>query len=639
MQGDCNSDGDGILDCSSQMLYQMPDISKYDNVTEANFRNNFIVEIPSKAFDSVAETLEILDLSHNNISFLDENCFHGLTKLKILKLGHNRLCLHSAYREGIFKDLTNLKVLYTFGNKCFDDSPAQRNLDTYKDLSYLSDWAPLLKDLTNHSDVAPEIMDIYPPAHNNYPDASFKDLISLERISLDIAANFTLGNRFKSLRKLASIEISGYDTSVRPVIISNHSFSSLAGIPITSLTLRGYSYGSIDSGALQHFEKLKIVNIACTQGLRSILKSMHNMPRLSLETLILDGVRLYDPVQDSKTPSISSDAKQNQLGKQYGLFCHPKFNNVKRLSIRLTGLTGITLKREVETCLPSLEQLNIGGNDFVPPINFINRIGPLFQDLHPVLLQQGFPEHLFHLTRRIRTLDASHRPDLIVYMNDMFCKPTELEVEDYFSQDQQTGSEEQLPGPAIYAIPQKFKDSHDLTTSTIVQFPFSPRVTSMEMTQYYCGGRWTKELLSCPWILFPFDSLVSLNLSYNDAKGLPCEILGLTKLRIFDCTGCNLDSMSPNLTKREYLPNVEKLLLSNNRLGALAKSDQKFLHEMTNLKELVISNNEIEELAFDLFKNLNKLEKLDLSGNILSAHKDLGLQVSRFRQLTFLDLS
>ncbi len=147
------------------------------------------------------------------------------------------------------------------------------------------------------------------------------------------------------------------------------------------------------------------------------------------------------------------------------------------------------------------------------------------------------------------------------------------------------------------------------------------------------------QALSCPWVIFPFDSLVSLNFSRNDARELPCGILGLRKLKIFDCTGCNLDSISPELTKRTNLPNIEQLLLANNRLGALAQKDSSLLHELTELKRLDLSNNGIEEFSYSMFKNLHKLEKLDLSLNKLRVDKDLDINVSQFINLKLLDLS
>ena len=114
-----NSSVEFIIECSQKELQSIPFFVEELNVTAIHLDHNSIKEVLSNIFINVSTNLEILGLSHNNIHILHDKAFSNLCKLKILKLGHNRLCLPQAYPDGIFQDLKELHTLYTLGNKCF----------------------------------------------------------------------------------------------------------------------------------------------------------------------------------------------------------------------------------------------------------------------------------------------------------------------------------------------------------------------------------------------------------------------------------------------------------------------------------------------------------------------------------------
>ncbi len=239
------------LDCSSLNLTEIPSLP-VRNIGSLSLQNNSITSVPPGSWRNINMTLKILDLSHNLIAKFDVNSFSGLKKLEVPKIGHNHLCLHSAYPEGLFKDLVALKTLYTLGNKC-------------------------------------------PNGHFEYPDQTFRDLHSLKRLSLDTALIFIFRPGFGNLSKLESLEATGHNYS-QQIYIKDNSFLAFHNLPITQLTLRGLTYYGMETGSLKPFTKLETVNFACASNidLNFIITAITNMPKATLKTIVLDGIAYGD---------------------------------------------------------------------------------------------------------------------------------------------------------------------------------------------------------------------------------------------------------------------------------------------------------------------------------------------------------
>ncbi len=467
---DISSMRHGKLDCSSQKLHDVPILpsnSKW-NITQVDFRNNSIADIPAYHFENISETLQILDLSHNQISALNKDSFHGLRHLEILKLGHNLLCLQSAYPSGLFKDLINLQTLFTLGNKC----------------------------------------NVHPRGHQRYPDETFAYLTSLKRISLDIVSNFTLGVGFTYLTNLVSFEASGYDIGTS-VAITNSSFSSLRGITITDLILRGHSFQSIHTGALQHFQHLETLNVACSSLGQFIMESIHGMTTPTLQTVIFDGVQV-----------------------DYGIICRQNMNNVKQLSLRNTYITKDQIKALLK-CTPSLEEVNFGANSFsnffyinqfVLP-NIAHKL-EAHQYILPSsvnhMLQIEFSQSAFYTTRPIRTATVDISFGYTMYsVSENSCKNTEHNIADYFYEDTSVISLESWPYQGVYKIPEDLQISLNLSDGTIFLFVLSPSIASLSWTNQFAATYSSSQFISCPWVVFPFNTLVYLNISNNGFNTLP----------------------------------------------------------------------------------------------------------------------
>ncbi len=185
----------------------------------------------------------------------------------------------------------------------------------------------------------------------SYPDGAFKHLISLEKLSLDVALDFTFKPGFRNLRKLNYLEATSYDCDnvfryfIKGAVISNQTFYYFEDIPIRSLVLRGCHYKAIHSGSFAMLKNLTNLNLACTTELNftDVISAIQGMPSDTIETLIFDGMKMESVMN----------------------WCHKNFNNVKRLSIRGTAsamwVNEIKIGNENQ-CLASLEHLNMGAN-------------------------------------------------------------------------------------------------------------------------------------------------------------------------------------------------------------------------------------------------------------------------------------
>ena len=147
----------------------------------------------------------------------------------------------------------------------------------------------------------------------------FKDLVSLEKLSLDAPENFTFGEGFSQLAQMVNVEASSYYKTCHnyEIQINPESFHFLS--KISQLTLRGCAFRKFHNRSLSDLSRLHSLNVACASKLEaeSLFHAIHNMNNATLETLILDGILLFD-----KTPQIAQP------------FHDINFRNVKRLSSR-----------------------------------------------------------------------------------------------------------------------------------------------------------------------------------------------------------------------------------------------------------------------------------------------------------------
>ena len=244
-----------------------------------------------------------------------------------------------------------------------------------------------------------------------------------EEISLNTVKNFSFGMGFKRLRNLQHVEASCYeDCDSYEVYIHNNSFEGLNSNNITQLILRGTAYKDIESGALMEMSHLSTLSTACARGLKigSLFQSIYNMKAAALETIILDGMKALGPLLKSNSAKLYKIAPP---------FCHPRFQSLKRLSVRGNLIfTMLQLQNDNKSCLPNFHHINIGMN---PILDLVRYYGTDYKSGQYVL-KHGFPAKDFWSLSNVRTVDASHLFDQMFSLDYSFCKATEQDPENYF---------------------------------------------------------------------------------------------------------------------------------------------------------------------------------------------------------------
>ncbi len=570
-----------LIDCSGLKLQKVPEFSRRPNITSLDLHNNNLTWIPEAIFSNVSSNLEILDLSFNQIHKLHVRAFTELFKLKILELGHNRLCLTFAYPEGLFKDLRVLHTLYTLGNNCSSK-------------------------------------------HKAYPDYTFKDLISLERLSLDVAQDFIFRTGFRELKHLRYLEATDYEWN--NIAINNKSFYNFKDTPLTSLVLRGHAYKSIEYGSLTHLKYLTHINFACTKGLdfTSVMSALRTMPSDTIETIIFDGREMEENAN----------------------FCHQSFNNVKRLSIRATGISKINMKYGTNrTCLDRLEHLNVASN--TPPMLTLHM---LLKGYTPSFSTFGIEENEFWAEKPIQILDISNLYARPYNVQGTYCKLMEQDFDDYFQSAHSNYVQPPFPNSSytkhyvydevnsINGIYYKANGSQfdNISYASVFHLTPSPSINIVYAHDNIASLFWWAEMTSaCPYVYYPPDGIVYLNVSNNNMKFLSCPFFGMKNLRVLDSSRCKLDYGHEEALSPKYLPNLETLHLQENNLGSSGSHLSIILRNANALKDVNLAKNNIKTLLSDTFENMRTLESLDLSNNFLAT---VDLKISNLIKLQQLDL-
>ncbi|XP_029566419.1 leucine-rich repeat-containing protein 19 isoform X2 [Salmo trutta] len=106
-------------------------LKNYSNLIELHLDGNWLTDLPGKLFE-VMSKLEVLNLSHNNISKVEPKALAGLVNLRELDLSYNRL---QSLPPHLLDDLKKLSILKLRGNTLRDlDVTVERNPLTVLDL-------------------------------------------------------------------------------------------------------------------------------------------------------------------------------------------------------------------------------------------------------------------------------------------------------------------------------------------------------------------------------------------------------------------------------------------------------------------------------------------------------------------------
>lgn len=99
-------------------------LKNYSNLTELHLDGNWLTDLPGKLFEAMSK-LEVLNLSHNNISKVEPKALAGLVNLRELDLSYNRL---QSLPPHLLDDLKKLSILRLRGNTLRElDVSVERN--------------------------------------------------------------------------------------------------------------------------------------------------------------------------------------------------------------------------------------------------------------------------------------------------------------------------------------------------------------------------------------------------------------------------------------------------------------------------------------------------------------------------------
>ncbi len=392
------------------------------------------------------------------------------------------------------------------------------------------------------------------------------------------------------------------------VAIRNTTFENLKNSPIKSLVLRGCAYKTIESGSFAMLKHLKNLNLACATHLsiKDVLVAINEMPRATLDTLILDGMKMQTNTS----------------------FCNENLRNLRRLSMRDTGISSIEMKIE-NKCLESLEHLNIAGN-------YPAETSTYYSTLPAALFVFGFvfqwPFNGLWSGKPIPVVDASNMLAPPDYVTNNFCKSEEQQFDEYFQSSH------------VKYVNPPFPDNSNDYGDTPFSYVISPlRLNVLYQSNNFATGFWNSETLQqinqagrCSGVFLNYSNeVVYFNFTNNNLQTLPCPFMGMGELKVFDCSSCKLNYIHRDFFIQKYLPKLEFLHLKQNNLGQIASLFPDLFRDSNKLKEIILARNNIKTLPENSFEQLEAVEILDLSENAI---ENITFKISHLRNLWKLDL-
>ncbi|BFZ09771.1 hypothetical protein BsWGS_12810 [Bradybaena similaris] len=167
-----------------------------------------------KELSPLPDSITNLDLSFNNISFIDNHAFFYLPKLEWLNISHNNL---QYLNNDSFFGLSNLKELDLHGNN-LSMGPQKFPVNVFKPLMTLQTL--LIHNNTNVNDT-----------HLNYPHEALAHLQAVEYLQLDGLPNKTLGTGFSYMNALTTLIFRGTDDGHCNIqSLPNNTFENVTGV-------------------------------------------------------------------------------------------------------------------------------------------------------------------------------------------------------------------------------------------------------------------------------------------------------------------------------------------------------------------------------------------------------------------------
>lgn len=602
------------------------DAFKPAKIREIYMRYCGLTDISPVAFDSLVNSLQILDLSGNNLTNLPNKLFNNFDVLRVISMRDNKVKLTAPAEMFNAIQYTLLKLDLSGDKNDPTNLQALRNMTRMRNMRSLS-----ISRMSSQSLGADDFMDF---------GVELEDL-QITRGGLQSVQS----HAFKHVRGLKRLDFS--ENSIGT--IENDAFTEIGHSLISFKISHGYSGSSLPAEALRHLTSLQELDFSNNKITSMTDTSFHFLKNLRLLELhdnkieqVMKGTFQGDI--HSKLEEISLRFNQLSSISQHTFFdlealreLHLDDNKIEKIERRafmnldelehlsLRGNKLNNLAEESFQNLPKLEVLDMAFNN-LPNFNFdyFDQVGTLSNlnvnvshNMIKMLMYNSSwvrgSEHGSVYHSNIKILDLSHNNISIIHPG--YFRPAEISLTHlHLGYNSLMNATRDVFGnmPHLHWL--------DISHNLIRELDFDAFKNTKKLQVLYLSHN---KLADMPQDMFkPIYALRVMDLSYNHLRSLPDNIF--------------------------YNGGMEKLDVSHNQLLKIPSSSLSSLAALT-LCELHLSNNYIATIhSMDLSNKFRSLRYLDISYNYLLRIDDAvfatmprlsDLDISHNRDLKVLDRS
>lgn len=570
-----------IHDCSCTKI-KFDDIQILKQATKLNVSQNSISVLKSAKTGKEQKLMETIDLSHNLISSVPDNCFAIFSHLKHLNLSHNSI---SHLSVAVFEGISQLESLYLSHNKL--SSIANIAVKLWKLKSLHLGYNHIAKIENLNSMIGLRDLKL---GHNEIQSINENSLISLNNLTiLDLTGNqipwirsHFVNKNLQELRLTDNEFISIYSNAFEGVIINNLFINDNKYMTLhNSFNRAKCDYLDLSNSNLQQIAN----NSFSGASLRSINLSTNALSKIEISS--------FSSVEDLQDLDLSNNAL-NTLA-----FLTPGVKNLKKLyfqknmleKISNNTLANVTSLELLDLSYNIIRSIEAGAFIFVKKLNSLLLHNNRFFSIQVISFQGLSAFVKFDLSyTRIGSFTKAAVPGLKT--TSFNCSHAELSHVHY---------------DAFAEI--EHIEILDLSHNSLVTFEVNPKGMASVESLYLNNNKIT----SISNISFVgFMELERLHLEFNNIVNIHTKAFSsLKSLRIL-----NLSDNRDLLITSDVFSNLRGLIsltMINN------KKNFDFQHtENSTIEQVVLSLCDIEDLGSLYIFNINGVVSLNLSTNLIS---------------------
>ncbi|XP_017122826.1 chaoptin [Drosophila elegans] len=593
------------------------DAFKPARIREIYMRYCGLTNISPVAFDSLVNSLQILDLSGNNLTKLHHKLFNNFDVLRVISMRDNKIKIQKPTETFNAVHYTLLKLDLS------GDRNDPTNLQTLRNMTRMRNMRSLAISRLGSSSVGPE---------------DFKDFgVELEDLQITRASLSGIqSHAFKHVRGLKRLDFSENGISN----IENDAFHEIGHSLISLKMSHGYSGSALPAEPLRHLTSLQELDFSNNHISSMSDTSFHFLKNLRL--LELHDNRIEQVLKGTFQGDIHSKLEEISLRfnhltsvSQHTFFDlealrklqlddnkidkieRRAFMNLDELEyLSLRGNKMNNLADESFQNLPKLEILDMAFNQ-LPNFNFdyFDQVGTLsnlnVNVSHNQIRQlmynsswSGRNEHGTMYHSNIKILDLSHNNISIIHPG--YFRPAEISLTHlHLGYNSLMNTTRDVFGnmPHLQWL--------DLSYNWIHELDFDAFKNTRQLQLVYFGHNYLSDI---PQDIFkPVQGLRIVDFSHNHLRGLPDNLFyngGMEKLDVSHNMMLKIPSSS--LSSLAALTLCE-LHLSNNFISTIHSMDLS--NKFRSLRYLDISYNYLLRIDDAVFATMPKLAVLDLSHN------------------------